>query len=346
MIPIINAEDTRMFAEAAEAPRAVAAQRDANHGQLQRISRVLRERQPRAVVTCARGSSDRAATFGRYLIETRAGVFTSSLAPSVSSVYAARRDLEGFVFLAISQSGQSPDLLASVEAARGAGAFVIALVNVEDSPLARIAHETLPLGVGPETSVAATKSYVASLAALLHLVGEWTEDPTLLQALAAAPDLLAEAWTLDWSPAVETLQDATNLYVIGRGLGLSVAQEAALKFKETCGLHAEAFSAAEVRHGPMALLRGGFPALLLSQRDETRASIDSLAADIVAYGGTLLLAGTRAPGALALPTVPAHPSLEPMLMIQSFYRMVNALAVARGHDPDRPPHLRKVTETV
>ncbi|MGH9158440.1 MAG: SIS domain-containing protein, partial [Vicinamibacteraceae bacterium] len=130
MIPIIDAEETRMYAEAAESPRAVAAQRDANREQMQRIGRVLRERQPRAVVTCARGSSDRAATFGRYLIETRAGVFTSSLAPSVSSVYAVRRDLEGFVFLAISQSGQSPDLLASVEAARAAGAFVIALVNV------------------------------------------------------------------------------------------------------------------------------------------------------------------------------------------------------------------------
>jgi glucosamine--fructose-6-phosphate aminotransferase (isomerizing) len=339
-------DSTRMFREAAQAPQAVRAQLETNERLMSQLGAALRELSPVAVVTCARGSSDHAATFARYLIETRAGVLTSSAAPSVSSVYAARPDLRGTVFLAISQSGASPDLLASVENARSAGARVIALVNVPDSPLARAADHTIPLCAAPETSVAATKSYIASLAAIIHLVASWTRDQQLLDALADAPDLLAQAWELDWSIAAQRLRAASSLYVIGRGLGLAVAQEAALKLKETCGLHAEAFSAAEVRHGPMALVRNGFPVLLLAQADETHDGIEQLAAELVAQDAQVMLAGARCPGAMLLPTQAAHPALEPMLAIQSFYRMANTLSLVRGFDPDRPPHLRKVTETV
>jgi glucosamine--fructose-6-phosphate aminotransferase (isomerizing) len=134
--------------------------------------------------------------------------------------------------------------------------------------------------------------------------------------------------------------------VVGRGLGLGIAQEAALKFKETCGLHAEAFSAAEVRHGPMALVGPGFPLVVFRQSDQTEASIEALVEEVVGRGGEVFLAGPPVPGAVVLPTVQAHPVLEPMLQIQSFYRAVNALSIKRGFDPDRPPHLRKVTETL
>jgi glucosamine--fructose-6-phosphate aminotransferase (isomerizing) len=125
-----------------------------------------------------------------------------------------------------------------------------------------------------------------------------------------------------------------------------VAQEAALKFKETCGLHAEAVSSAEVRHGPMALVQSGFPVLIFAQHDETRAGVEALAADMAARHADVLFAGGRAPQTLSLPTETAHPVLEPMLIVQSFYRMVNALALARGRNPDQPPYLQKVTETV
>src|SRR4029077_14707969 len=163
-------------------------------------------------------------------------------------------DLSGTVMLAISQSGASPDLLAAVASARAAGARIVALVNAESSPLAQLADDLLPLHAGPERSVAATKSYIASLAALAQLVASWSEDHELTAALRETPALLARAWQLDWSAAVARLVTATNLYVIGRGIGLGVAQGAALKFKEACGLHAEALSAAELRHGPMALV--------------------------------------------------------------------------------------------
>ena len=346
----LTAEATRMFLEAGEASAVVARQVAANAAAAGEIGARLRGAPPRAVVTCARGSSDHAATFAKYLIETRTGVLTSSAALSVSSVYAAQQDLEGVLYLAISQSGKSPDLLAAVEAAKAGGAFTVALVNDESSPLAQMADAVLPLHAGPELSVAATKSYIAALSAIVQLVAAWTQDDDLTAALETLPAGLAQAWEQDWSAGIEALREATNLYVLGRGVGFGVAQEAALKFKETCGLHAEAFSAAEVLHGPMALVKDGFPAIVLAQHDETYEPTLAMAQGLAERGAAVLLAGGEASGATTLPTIPptgaGHPVLEPILAVQSFYRMAAGLSVARGYDPDRPPHLNKVTKTV
>ncbi len=342
---LIEAETTHMFREAGTAGAAVRMQFETNRAAMTALGAKLRELAPRAVVTCARGSSDHAATFAKYLIETRIGVLTASAAPSVSSVYGVQQDLRQCLFLAISQSGQSPDLVASAQAARAAGATVVALVNADAAPLSEIADFAIPLCAGPEQSVAATKSYIASLFAIAHLVAEWTGNAELLNDLAAAPEKLADAWTLDWSAAIPHLVGANHLYVIGRGIGLGIAQEAALKCKETCALHAEAFSGAEVRHGPQALLHADFPALIIAQDDETHTGMETLAGDLAARGVDVLLAGGVCKGALVLPTIAAHPVLQPLLIAQSFYRLANALSVARGRDPDRPPHLRKVTET-
>jgi glutamine---fructose-6-phosphate transaminase (isomerizing) len=344
--PGIREETTSLFREAGQAPESVRLQLRINSEQVQALGEKLRQLAPRAVVTCARGSSDHAATFAKYLIETRLGILVSSAAPSVSSLYAAKANLEGTVLLAISQSGASPDLLAAVSNAKAAGALVIALVNVADSPLAKLAHHAVPLCAGPERSVAATKSYIASLAAIIHLVAVWSQDLKLLDALVRTPAQLERAWNLEWRPALPHLRTASSLYVVGRGLGLGIAQEAALKLKETCGLHAEALSAAELRHGPMALVQTGFPVLMFAQNDETRGGIEALAAEIAARGAQVLLAGASAPKCVILPADEAHPAIQPMLMVESFYRLVNILAIGRGYDPDNPPHLRKVTETV
>jgi glucosamine--fructose-6-phosphate aminotransferase (isomerizing) len=337
---------TRMFREAAAAPDAVRSQLITNRVAVDELAKALRQDAPRAVVTCARGSSDHAATYARYLIETRTGLLTSSASPSVSSLYAARTDLRSVVFLVISQSGASPDLLSAARAAKGEGALVVALVNAEGSPLARIAHHVIPLCAGAESSVAATKSFIASLAGIVHLVGTWMQDDELQSSLACLPELLARAWQLDWSAALEPLRTAGSLFVVGRGLGLGIAQEAALKFKETCGLHAEAFSSAELRHGPIALAGRGFPVLAFAQQDEARGDVEALAAELAGLGARVMLAGSTVNGTVALPALRAHPALEPLLLIQSFYRLVDALAAVLGRDPDRPPNLRKVTETV
>ncbi len=340
--PALRPEHTRMFQEAAEAPQVVARLLAANRQAAHTLGAELRANPPRAVVTCARGSSDHAATYAKYLIETATGVVTSSAALSVSSVYAAEPKLEGMLYLAISQSGKSPDLLAAVEAARQGGALTLALVNDETSPLAKRADKVLPLHAGPEISVAATKSYIAALAAIAQFVAAWTQDEALEAALDTLPDILAKAWPLDWSAAAKRLKDARNLYVLARGVGFGVAQEAALKFKETCGLHAEAFSAAEVLHGPMALVQKDFPVLVFAQDDQSEEGVAALARDLAARGADVMMAG----GGGGLPTLPAHPVLEPIVRIQGFYRMANMLSILRGHDPDRPPHLNKVTETL
>jgi len=335
-----------MFSEAAEAAAAVRRQQAHNARVMARLGARLRDTPPRALVTLARGSSDNAATFARYLIETQAGVLTSSVSPSIASVYDAVPAMEGVVMLTVSQSGRSPDLLASARAAKARGAFLVSLVNDEESPLFALADIAIPLCAGPEKSVAATKSFIATLAAVLHLIAEWTQDRRVADAMTALPDMLEQAWTQDWSDALPVLQDADHLYVVGRGHGFGVAQEMALKVKETCGFHAEAFSAAEVRHGPMALVGPGFPVLLTAQDDESQASVRALAEEFAGRSAPLLVAGLKAAPGIALPTLEADALIQPVLQVQSFYRMVNALAVARGRDPDRPPTLAKVTETV
>ncbi|WP_445193547.1 SIS domain-containing protein [Sphingomonas sp. Tas61C01] len=339
-------EDTRMFVEAAEGGEAVARFLAHNRAAIASLGQVLRQRRPGLVVTCARGSSDHAATYAKYMIETRLGVPTSSAALSVASIFAAPVASEGCrsVCIAISQSGRSPDLLAAVAAHRAAGALTIALVNDEGSPLAAAVDVLLPLKAGPELSVAATKSYIVALAGIAALVAEWAEDADLAQAVQALPDQLERAFALDWSAALSLAEEDRSWFVLGRGHGYGIAQEAALKLKETCGIHAESFSAAEVRHGPMAIVGEGFPILAFATGDETGQGVRDVAAEFRRRGARVALADA-AGGADALPAIATLPALEPILLVQSFYRYANALSLARGLDPDVPPHLNKVTST-
>ncbi len=341
-------QDTLMFNEAGSTADVVAAQYARNEATIARLAAELRAHPPAFVATCARGSSDHACTYAKYLFETQLGFVTASISPSVSSVYEAKQRLRGALYLTISQSGKSPDLLQNAKAAREAGARVVALVNVEDSPLAELADVVIPLHAGPEKSVAATKSYLASLAAILQLTAHWKDDAALRDALVHLPVSLRAAWQADWSALTDGLVDAHNLFVLGRGLGLAAAQEAALKFKETCGLHAEAYSSAEVKHGPMALVGKDFPVLAFAQPDETEAGLVALAQEFRSRGAKVWLASAHGSfNGECLPQVPApHAAATPLLNVQSFYRAINALALRRGHNPDVPPHLNKVTETV
>lgn len=334
---------TLMFQEAAQSASVIADQFAHNHTVVKALAEELRANAPPFVVTCARGSSDHAATYGKYLFETQLGLVTASASPSVGSVYHAPLQVAGALYLVISQSGKSPDLLRNAEAAKAGGARVVALVNVEDSPLAQLADTVIPLRAGAERSVAATKSYLASLAAILQLGAYWKNDPALIAALDALPAALTEAWACDWHAVTDGLVDASSLFVLGRGPGLAAAQEAALKFKETCGLHAEGYSSAEVKHGPMALVGAGFPVLAFAQPDETGAGTRAVAEEFAARGAQVWLTGEGG----NLPTARApHPLCAPLLAVQSFYRAINALALRRGYNPDLPPHLNKVTETV
>lgn len=341
----LDEKPTLMEAEAGEAGAAVARMLAANRDAFAVIGDRLRAAPPATVVTCARGSSDHAATYAKYLIETMTGTPTASAALSVASLYDAPVLAGNRLCLAISQSGKSPDLLAAVEGQRASGAFVVALLNAEDAPLCDLADVVIALSAGTERSVAATKSYIASLAAIAALVAAWTGDQALEGALTTLPAELERAFALDWSPAVAAYAPATNLFVLGRGLGLGAAQEAALKFKETSALHAECFSSAEVRHGPMAIVDERFHVLAFGGSDRAGVSVRDVAAEFRGRGATVLLADPD-DAVTDLPAIAAHPAIEPLMMIQSFYRMASALALARGCNPDSPPHLNKVTQTL
>jgi glutamine---fructose-6-phosphate transaminase (isomerizing) len=339
--------ETLMRQEAAESGAVVARQRVENATIMADLGALLRARPPRLVITCGRGSSDHAASFAKYAIETRAGVMVASHAPSSSSIYGTSfSGLDGALFLAISQSGKSPDILSSIVAAREAGAIVVAMVNDADSPAAGLADVVIPLLAGPERSVAATKSYVGSLMAITHLVGEWTQDSAIDRALDGAEEQLGLAFQQDWSAASQILEETKSMFVIGRGLTFGVANEAALKLKETSALHAEAFSAAEVRHGPMAIVGENFPVLMLQPEDPTKASFPQLSSEFASRGALVFATGDALPGATMLPNASGlHPLVAPACLITSFYGFAEKLALARGRNPDDPPWLKKVTET-
>lgn len=339
---------SQMRAEALEAPQVVARMLAANADRCAALAERLRKAPPPFAVTCARGSSDNAGTYAKYLLEIGQGVVTASVGPSVSSVFGAAPRMAGALVLTISQSGRSPDLLSLTEAARKSGAVTVALVNDTESPLASCAEIVLPLQAGPERSVAATKSYIASLAAILQLVAHWSGDTALHQALERLPEQLAQAAVLDWSRADPVLGAARNLFVVGRGPGFGIAQEAALKLKEICTLHAEALSSAELMHGPLALPASDFPVFGFLQPDPSEAGTLKILRGLAGRGVPVITAGSSDPaaGTVALPGIAdVHPFAAPILLIQSFYLLVERLAWARGRDPDRPPHLKKVTET-
>jgi glutamine---fructose-6-phosphate transaminase (isomerizing) len=335
-----------MLEEALEAPVAVERQLAADESVYRAIGAELRARPPQSMLTVARGSSDHAAHFLAYLVMARLGRLVTSLPMSLVTLYATRLQCDGLVAMALSQSGRSPDLIAPIEFAAAHGARTIAWVNDIASPLGRAAQWALNPGAGDEHSVAATKSHIAQLAAGARLVAAWQGDETLGAALAGLPEALARAARADWSTLADALQGAQRMLVIGRGLGLAVAMEAALKLKETCGIHAEAFSGAEVRHGPVALIEPGYPVLIFAPRGPAQAGLLALTADLRARGAQVLLAAPAGTPGASLVLEPApNEDLDPITAIQSFYPAVDRLAHARGSDPDRPPHLAKVTRT-
>lgn len=335
-----------MLQEAREAPAAVARLLAHDSSAYADFGARLRNVPPASLLTVARGSSDHAAHYAAYLIMARLGRLVTSLPMSLVTLYQSQIQCKGLAALGFSQSGQSPDLAVPMGYFRAGGAVTAAFVNDVRSPLAQSCEWVFGLHAGAEESVAATKSFIAQLVAGARLVAAWQDDFKLGIALSQLPDALQRAAGADWGLAVERLRDCDRLFVIGRGLGLPVALEAALKFKETCAIQAEAFSGAEVRHGPMALIGEGYPLLVFAPRGPAQAGLLDLAADMRSRGARVLLAAPEGTPQADLPLVTTGASeLDAIAAVQSFYPMVEALARARGFDPDRPPHLNKVTRT-
>ncbi|MFY9642586.1 MAG: SIS domain-containing protein [Rhodomicrobium sp.] len=332
--------------EIREAPEAVRRQEQSLARSAAELAARVKARPPLVAVTCARGSSAHAATFGKHLIERYLGIPVAAAAPNIASVYRQELHLEGQLFLAISQSGRSDDLVEMTAAAKRAGALTAAILNDTESPLAAHCDLVLPMCAGPELSVAATKTFVATLAALLRLTSAWAENRELDSALARLPDRLAAAAGLDWSGAVSAFAGAPSLVTIGRGPTLAIAREAALKLKETCNLHAEAFSGAEFLHGPVALVSSRYPILMFMPADAAADGMRRLAADLRGKGAALFTTGPEAAAGVLPSLAPDQPEADAVCLIQSFYAMAVRLADALGVDAGQPRHLHKITRTV
>ncbi len=338
--------EARMAREFREASHAIRAQQQGLAQPLAELAARLKRRPPQVVVTCARGSSAHAATFGKHLIERYIGLPVAAAAPNIASIYRQRLHLRDQLSLAVSQSGRSDDLVKQAGSAKASGALTVAIVNATDGPLASECDIVLPIGAGPELSVAATKTFVATLSALLQLTAAWADDGNLKGAIERLPDRLAAASDLDWSAAVSALIGTISLITIGRGPTLAIAREASLKLKETCNLHAEAFSGAEFLHGPMALVSSRCPVLMFMRTDPAAEGMRKLRADLRRRGIALLSAEPGAPAAERLPALsPDHAETDAVRLIQSFYAMIIRLAKRLGTDVDHPRHLQKVTRT-
>ena len=339
---------TFMAAEIAGAGEAVARQLAANAEPVAALAAALRARDPHVVVTIARGSSDHAALYLKHLVELRLGLVCASLAPSLASLYRAPLRLEDALAVTISQSGRSPDIVAMQRAAREGGAFTVALVNDARSPAATDAAALLPLHAGEERSVAATKTMIAALVAGASLVAHWSRDAALRAALDDLPGLLDGNSASPPEELVATLAAARSLYVLGRGATLAIAAEAALKLKETSAIHAEAFSSAEVLHGPAGVIEPGFPVIAFVPADAARAGVLETIERLASFGAAPLVVDVVAHPLWPTLAAPAagHELLTPILALHAFYRLAEATARRRGRDPDAPPHLTKVTRTV
>jgi glucosamine--fructose-6-phosphate aminotransferase (isomerizing) len=345
---------TRMRREIEEEPDAVGRLLREGRSELDAVAAAVRAARPRYVAVVARGTSDHAAVYARYLTEVVLGLPAGLAAPSVTTLYGAPVDWRNALLLAISQSGAGPDVVSVVSAARAGGALTVGITNEPGSELATTAELVLHCRAGRELSVAATKTYVTALAAIAGLILRLGERDAELAALDAIPAALAAAidgataWMEREQTLVQSLAGANRALVVSRGFNLATALEVALKLKETSRIFADGYSSADLLHGPIVLVEPDLPVVAVRPDGATGASIDA-GVEAAARGGAhpWLVGGrelARVPHALSLDhELPEH--LTPLVFVVPGQLLAERVALAGGHDPDAPPGLRKVTRT-
>ena len=317
------------------------------------IAARVRDYAPRFVVIAARGSSDNAARYAQYLFGAHNGLPVCLATPSLFTFYEAAPSLAGALVIGVSQSGQSPDIVAVVESGRKQGALTLAITNRPGSPLAAAAGHTLPLLAGEERAVAATKTYTNQLCALAMLSAALEGGEARWAELSRVPGLVEQAITLNAGVGEKAARYryAEHFAVVGRGFNYSTAFEVALKMKETSYLVAEPYSPADLLHGPVAMIDRGFPVLLVAPSGRVLADVAQLAGQLEQRSAELLAisddASVLGRARVALPLPGGMPEwVSPMVAVVPGQMFAVALAGTRGLDPDQPRGLRKVTETL
>jgi len=302
---------------------------------------------PYSFLTIARGSSDHAAQYFNYLVGLKLGKLTTSFTPSLISIHKSLIDASQTVSIGVSQSGRSPDLVQSFSYFKQKNFETLAMVNVEESPLAQHAKYVYPLYAGEEKSVAATKSFIASLFASASLIAKLSNDTNLLHSLENHHSTMVTSTDNSWIKIVEALKSTQKAMIVGRGLGLSIALEAALKLKETCHIQAEAFSSAEILHGPQAVIEEQYPLIIFALRGPSQKSLFDLAAQMKQRGANVVVISDHKDDLTDCLYSPSlHSDLDALNAIHQFYIAVNDLAKVKRLNPDSPRSLSKVTLTL
>ena len=346
-----------MEMECLESPSIILQQQISNLDVISEITNRLRKFPPHFVGTIARGSSDQAAHFAKYAIETQLGIITTSIAPSIHTLYKSNLNYKNTFVIGISQSGKSNDLIECMSFARKNGAITLSFINEKNSPLEKESQYFIPLLAGKENSGAATKSFTASLTRIIQFICYWNNDNKLKECLLKLPNILEKSNDLNFKLALNELKNTKNMLVIGRGLNFPIALEAALKLKETCGIHAEAFSGAEILHGPFELIKKNFPVLVFLQNDETLESLvklieklQKLNAKIIVISSQNILNDKKNKILNKTIHISTNECLTPLCdsvsLIYKFYPFVAALSRQKNKNPDTPLNLKKVTKTI
>lgn len=342
-----------MWKEIHEQPQVIARLIDTEGSKIRALARRWRARPPRLVVMAARGSSDNAALYGRYLLEILLGIPVSLAAPSVRTLYKASLRLRGAVTICLSQSGRSPDIVEYMRGAAQMGARTVAVTNDPASPLARAADDVLLLHSGPERSVAATKTYTAQLTVLSMLVAAAAGHKRLVESHHALPALIAG--TLDVDSRIESLAARlvriTECITVSRGYNFATALEAALKLRETSAIGAEALSSADLLHGPIASIGRGLPVLVIVPTGRARHHLTDIVGRLRRTGARVIVMSSnkrnlRPRAALVQVPEASHEALSPHLFAVPIHLLAYHLAMLRRFDPDRPRGLRKVTRVL
>ncbi len=348
------AAGAQMLAEIHEQPEAIRRLLAAESARVWELGDRWAHTPPRFIAIAARGTSDHAALYGKYLFETINRIFVGLAAPSVASIYHADVNLDGALVVGISQSGEAADVITVLEHARRSGAQTLALTNVASSPLAAAAETTIELHANPELAVAATKTFTTTMAALLMLAAAMHRDAALRDALQRLPDLIADVLAQEAAitAKVERFRFLQECVVLGRGYNLATAYELALKLRETSYIRAQPFASPDFVHGPIAILEEGYPVLAFANEGATLPTVLEVLLQTKGRGAETVVFG-NAPAALDLADVafPLNPGtdvpevLSPFTSITAGQLFACTLATIKGYNPDAPRGLRKVTIT-
>lgn len=336
----------RMAAEVAEQP-AVFDSLVARRGDVADVAALIAARGPRFALLTARGSSDHAALYAKYLIEVLLQLPAGLVSPSTTTLYGARPDLHDVLYLAVSQSGGSPDLVAATEAARAQGALTVAVTNTPSSPLSDAAELSLDIKAGDELAVAATKTYSATLLSLYLLVDAIRGGTAA--AVADIGELASAALAAPIEDAVAHYRSVDRVVTTGRGYSSATAAEAALKLAETSYLGARSYSGADLLHGPVAAIDPATGVVAVTSRGRGGEAMRDVLDAVRSRGASVLAVGSAAadtPADLRIEVPETAEEVAPILEILPLQRLALALALARGGDPDNPRGLSKVTRTL